>query len=62
MDLRELEVDCPYCGENIPVMVDPVSGEESYTEDCSVCCRPMVLTVDVDDDGEPTVSAKREED
>lgn len=61
MDLREIEIRCPYCGEDIGVMVDPVSGEESYTEDCSVCCRPMVLTVDADDEGEPVVNAKREE-
>ena len=61
MDLREMEIHCPYCGETIGIMVDPVSGEESYTEDCSVCCRPMVLSVSADDDGEPTVSARREE-
>ena len=62
MDLRELEVDCPYCGEAISVMVDPVSGEERYTEDCSVCCRPMVLNIEVDEDDEFIVSARREED
>lgn len=56
-----MEIKCPYCGETIGIMVDPVSGEESYTEDCSACCRPMVLSVEADDDGEPIVHAKREE-
>ncbi len=62
MELREVEIDCPYCGETICVMVDPISGEESYTEDCSVCCRPMLLSVEATEDGEPAVSARREED
>lgn len=61
MDLREITIACPYCGEEIGIMVDPVSGEESYTEDCSACSRPMVLTVEADDEGEPSVTAKRGE-
>lgn len=55
-------ITCPYCGEPIDVVVDPSVSEQTYVEDCAVCCRPMVLTVSVDADGDPTVLAAREDD
>lgn len=34
-------VRCPYCGEPVTVHVEPLGvAEESYVEDCPVCCRP----------------------
>ena len=41
------DVSCPYCGESIEVVVDPSEDAQSYIEDCSVCCRPMVLSVSI---------------
>lgn len=38
-------VQCPYCWEQIEVVVDCSVGNQEYVEDCSVCCRPIVLTV-----------------
>jgi hypothetical protein len=35
------QVDCPYCGEPIDLAVDVSAGEQSYIEDCQVCCRPI---------------------
>lgn len=61
MELVEVSLRCPYCGEQIAVMVDPVSGEESYVEDCSVCCRPMVLAIEAGEDDQPVVTARREQ-
>lgn len=51
---------CPYCGEPIEVVVDTSLAYQEYTEDCPVCCRPMVLTVEAA--GVPRVTARREED
>lgn len=56
------DIQCPYCGEWITVAVDPSVEHQQYTEDCQVCCRPMVLTAMVDDDGEVTVVARSEDD
>ena len=42
---------CPYCGERISLVVDLSIPEQEYVEDCSVCCRPMVVAVLADDDG-----------
>jgi len=41
----ETSVQCPYCGEFITIFVDPSEDEQTYTEDCSVCCRPIVFRV-----------------
>lgn len=36
---------CPYCGERIELLLDPSMAGASYTEDCEVCCRPMLVSV-----------------
>lgn len=39
-------VCCPSCGEPTPLAVDTLAGaEQSYGEDCVVCCRPMAIAV-----------------
>lgn len=44
--LREVHVDCPFCGESCALDVDTTGGEEQhYVEDCWVCCRPMDVQV-----------------
>lgn len=37
------EVMCPYCGEEISLTLDLSEPEQEYIEDCSVCCRPMMV-------------------
>ncbi len=38
------QVQCPYCGERVQVQVDAFGvSEESYVEDCPVCCRPWTV-------------------
>lgn len=39
-------VHCPYCGEPSELLVDPGGGaDQSYVEDCEVCCRPWNVRV-----------------
>lgn len=56
-----VDVSCPYCGETIGLMLDASAGEQSYIEDCHVCCRPIVVSVGFDEDGEPRVSVHAED-
>lgn len=42
---------CPYCGESYESAVDSSAGDQAYTEDCAICCRPIVVTIRVDADG-----------
>jgi hypothetical protein len=36
-------VTCPYCWEPIEVTLDLSVDEQQQVEDCSVCCRPIVV-------------------
>jgi hypothetical protein len=44
--LEEVVVECPACGEPCALEVDTSAGaEQSYFEDCPVCCKPMEVYV-----------------
>jgi len=58
--LESVQLNCPYCGEEIEVVVDCSVTEQQYVEDCSVCCRPLLLTVSIGDHGVPSVRARHE--
>jgi hypothetical protein len=58
--ITEKSLSCPYCGEPISVLVDDSLPEQNYVEDCQVCCRPIVLDVSVDVDGDIVVLAQVE--
>ena len=48
----ETSYPCPACGEEIVIPVDPAGGAtQEYVEDCPVCCRPVVLRVEIDEHG-----------
>ena len=52
---------CDSCGEEIVIPVDLSAGtRQEYVEDCPVCCRPNVIRVEFEEDGEVRVSAERE--
>jgi len=34
---------CPYCLEQIELIVDHSAGSQAYTEDCEVCCHPILV-------------------
>lgn len=58
----EALVICPHCGEQVPVDIDPSGGrQQRYVEDCWVCCRPILLTVEVLPTGDVTINAVQAE-
>lgn len=58
---KEVEADCPYCGETIGVLVDCSVEEQDYIEDCQVCCRPMRVRVRVGDGEKPELTLSQED-
>ena len=45
------EYTCAYCGETNLTFVDWSAGsQQSYVEDCQVCCRPNILYLRFDED------------
>lgn len=59
-EIAEKNISCPYCGEEISVLVDGSVPEQRYVEDCQVCCRPIVLDVSVDGEGDVVVGVRGE--
>ncbi len=59
-ELIEHDIRCPYCDESITMLIDGSVSEQSYVEDCHVCCRPILLAASVDRDGVAQVVATAE--
>lgn len=53
---------CAICGEENETFVDFSAGtRQSYVEDCTVCCRPNILTITVDpESGQVSIDAEFE--
>jgi hypothetical protein len=60
--LNEKNIDCPYCGESIDVLIDSEEVEHNYIEDCQVCCKPIVFVVTSDVKGDLIVRVHSEDD
>ncbi|OGW50653.1 MAG: CPXCG motif-containing cysteine-rich protein [Nitrospirae bacterium RBG_19FT_COMBO_58_9] len=41
---------CPFCGEEISMVLDLSVRRHSYVEDCEVCCNPIEISYTVADD------------
>lgn len=49
MDLLQThDLDCPYCGESNQIMVDCSVSSQEYIEECQICCKPINIYINVD--------------
>ena len=55
----ECEIQCPWCFESIPAVVDPSQEDQTYIEDCSVCCRPIQIRARCEDEELASIDAER---
>lgn len=39
---------CPYCWEQISMLLDTSVLKQTYVEDCEVCCNPIQITTSFD--------------
>ena len=61
-ELLEQNIDCPYCDEQISVVIETLEESQEYIEDCQVCCRPIVFNVSIELDGSTAISVHSEND
>jgi transcription elongation factor Elf1 len=54
----EHSFSCPYCGEEISMVLDLSVRRQSYVEDCEVCCNPIEVSYSVQDDALASFDAK----
>jgi hypothetical protein len=40
------EIQCPYCGQGMELLVDTTIDHQRFTTDCEVCCRPFEVLVE----------------
>jgi hypothetical protein len=53
--------ECAFCGEENEVLVDPSGGpRQTFTEDCTVCCRPNLITLSIDEEGDVELQVTQE--
>ncbi|MAH73188.1 MAG: hypothetical protein CBC09_03845 [Cellvibrionales bacterium TMED49] len=60
MYLEEVKETCPFCWESIWLLVDP-SDDQMYIEDCSVCCRPILVKTTTSNSGVTIVLAQEDD-
>lgn len=58
--IEQIKIQCPYCWEEIDIMVDCSAGSQQYIEDCQVCCEPISLVITCHENALPNVEAQRE--
>jgi len=44
-----LSIECPHCGETFSLALDVSEGSAEFTVDCEICCRPMTVSVRVNE-------------
>ena len=42
--IKETRIRCPFCDERLDIVIDTSAGDQSYIEDCQVCCQPIQVT------------------
>ena len=57
--LKFVDVECPFCGEDFEIVVDPQEEGQEMVQDCRSCCKAITFSVEMED-GELSVSPYRE--
>ena len=48
--LTETSITCPYCWESQEIMIDHTDEENWQVIDCQICCQPIVMQIQYEDD------------
>ena len=49
--MEEVFYQCPYCWEQVSILVDLSQYNQKYIEDCEVCCNPIEFEIKCASDG-----------
>ena len=61
--LQTVRLHCAYCGEPNQTWPDPSGGSfQEIIEDCRVCCRPNVIRLSMDEEGQWVAEPRTEDD
>jgi hypothetical protein len=48
--MEEHFFQCPYCWEEVSMLLDPSISSQTYIEDCEVCCNPIQISYTYEED------------
>ncbi len=52
---------CPYCSSEISILVEGAGAKRQvFTTDCEVCCRPILIRLEIGSDGVESFEAEQE--
>jgi hypothetical protein len=54
--IESFETQCPWCGCALVLQIDCSAGDQSYVEDCALCCQPIMIRVGLGGTEEPYLS------
>lgn len=54
-------LQCPYCWQEISLRIDVAYPQQVMTEDCPLCCHPILLDVNMDSDGDISIYSRAED-
>jgi len=46
--MEEHFFQCPHCWEQVSMLIDTSVQQQTYIEDCEVCCNPLEIRIVVD--------------
>jgi len=49
---------CPFCFQSVSILVDKSVTEQSFIEDCEVCCRPTEFSIQITENEISSFTAK----
>lgn len=49
MEEAEYYFKCPYCSDEISMLIDLSISGQTYIEDCETCCRPIAISYQIED-------------
>lgn len=49
---------CPYCWQQISMVLDASEPHQVYVEDCEVCCKPIEVDYTIDEDAVASFEAR----
>ncbi len=56
---EEVFFQCPFCFEQISFVLETYYGAQKYIEDCEVCCSPILISYEIENEQVKILSVER---
>ncbi|NQY75262.1 MAG: CPXCG motif-containing cysteine-rich protein [Candidatus Margulisbacteria bacterium] len=60
--LQSCDAHCPFCGETFEALIDTSIPNQSYIEDCEICCNPITFSITINVAGDVSLTTINDDD